>query len=62
MGGVDEVEAEWRDGPGSCSARTFSDVAWGTSEEACPPPLALSSSGDVEEEREVVEDVPDDEE
>lgn len=47
---MDEVEAERRDGPGCCS------------EEASPPPLALSSSGEVGEEWEVVEDVLDDEE
>lgn len=62
MGGVDEVEAERRDGPGCSSVRTCSDLAWGTSEEASPPPLALSSSGEVDEERDVVEDVLDDEE
>lgn len=62
VGGVDEVEAVRRDRPGFCSTGTFSDLAWGTPEEASPPPLALSSSGEVEEEREVVEDVLDDEE
>lgn len=60
MGGVDE--AEGRDGPGCCSAGTFSGPARGTSEEAPPLPLALSNSGEVEEERDVVEDVLDDEE
>lgn len=64
MGGVDGVEAEGRGGPGCCSARTCSRPAWGPSEEASPPPLALSNSGEVEveEERDVVEDVLDDEE
>lgn len=60
-GGVDEVEAERIDGTGFCSAGTFSDLAWATSK-VSPPPLALSSSGEVEEEREVLEDVLDDEE
>lgn len=61
MGGVDEAEAEaeGRDGPGCCSC---SGPARGTSEEASPPTLALSNSGEVEEEREVVEDVLEDEE
>lgn len=64
MGGVDEAEAEaeGRDGPGCCSAGTCSVPARGTSEEVPPLPLALSNSGEVEEERDVVEDVLDDEE
>lgn len=48
-------EAEERDGPGCCST----GLAGGASS---PTPLPLSRSGEVEEEREVVEEVVEEEE
>lgn len=61
VGGVDEEEVEGRDGPGCCSTGPIS-TNLGTSEEVFSPPPSLSWSGEVEEEREVVEDVEEDEE
>lgn len=52
---------EGRDGPGCCSTgRTSAKL--GTSDEGSSLPLSLSGSGEVEEEREVVEEVVEDEE
>lgn len=58
---MDEAEVEGRDGPGCCSTGPSSAML-GTPEEAPSPILSLSGSGEVEEEREVVEEVLDDEE
>lgn len=56
-----EAVVEGRDGPGCCSTGP-SSAKLGTSEEASSPPPSLSGSGEVEEEREVVEEVLEDDE
>lgn len=56
VGGVEEAEVEGRDGPGCCSTGPIS-ARLGTSKEAFSPPPSFSGSGEVEEEREVVEEV-----
>lgn len=58
---MEEVEVEGRDGAGCCSTGPNSAEA-GTSGKASSPPLSPSRSGEVEEEREVVEEVVEDEE
>lgn len=58
---MDEAEVEGRDGPGCCSTGPCS-TELGTSEVPSSPSSSLSGSGEVEEEREVVEEVVEDEE
>lgn len=58
---MDKAEVEGRDGPDCCPTGPSSAML-GTSEEASSPTLSLSGSGEMEEEREVVEEVVDDEE
>lgn len=61
-GGVEEAEVEGRDGPGCCSTGPSSAEVGISEEVSSSRPLSLSGSGEVEEEREVVEDVEEDEE
>lgn len=59
MGLVDEAEADGTEGMGCCS--TGSDrTRFPTSDKASYSPLPLSGSGEVEEERGVVEEVVED--
>lgn len=58
---MDEAEVEGSDGPGCCSTGP-SSVKLGTFEEVSSPPPSFSGSGEVEEERDVVEEVVEDEE
>lgn len=60
-GGVEEAEFEGIEGPGCCSTGPKSTELCSI-EEASSPTLPLSGSGEVEEERDVVEEVEEDEE
>lgn len=60
MGGLDETEVVRSRGPSCCSTGSNS-IEFGTSLEAFSPPPSLSGSGEVEDEREVVEEVVEDE-
>lgn len=61
IGGVEEAEVEGRDGPGCCSTGPGS-ATLGASDDASSPAPSFSGSGEVDEEREVVEEVVEDEE
>ena len=61
MGRVDKGEVVEGDGPGCCSTGPNS-TGFGTFTETSSPLPSFSGSGEVEEEREVVEDVVEEEE